>query len=578
MQRSGQDPSLPSPSSFFVFPQGSWTPNPNVLGLFQEPLLYRCSLTVRMASTYLNTKGIRASKVHLDLLFPKLDFSLSDQQVPMFIRLAKLALALHMGDLHKGRPDKVQPPDVEGDAQQSADGSNDPERAPADDDQDQDQEESSGGQSWAGWAWGYVPSILPVYWEEEVGGDGSADVLSERERVVRFGLYVDRLTWTFKWAETVRDGGAISSAASGRLKFTPFLTLRLQGSYVEGTLDGVERVSVQGGMSHVTLEPASPYCLCGWPEEVSLYFLQGCERTSFLRQSLYSVEPLEDQTPPLSVQDRRDWDLHVQSVTEATLLERTPALGFDFLYQLELPEENGSDYLSKIGSEGFLEYSDLPERALFRLAVGPAQLKASYGFCHRISALIQAVQRYNYYPDYGAGQQLLLARKGADASTSSPEEIPTRVYQVAVLRPLIFVSLWPPHPSGFDLARLVERRTIRPATGSLAANLKSRPAAPLPVLRIALTCADLRVVQPMYPARLSLMARTDESLLAHCHTDGRMKLTELTVELVAEDKRAGLLKPCNASVRMRSLLLPELWKEEPDKIRKFRSFRLAGPF
>lgn len=95
-----------------------------------------------MSSTYLNTKGIRASKVHLDWLFPRLDFSLSDQQVPMFIRLFKLAMALYLGDF---RPSGGQ-------GTESVDGSelgpNSGEIVPSEGD------DSSGNtQSWAGWAW-----------------------------------------------------------------------------------------------------------------------------------------------------------------------------------------------------------------------------------------------------------------------------------------------------------------------------------------------------------------------------------------------------------------------------------------
>ncbi len=184
--------------------------------LFQEPLLYRCSLSVRMSSTYLNTKGVRASKLHLDFLFPKLDFSLSDQQVPMFIRLFKLALALYLGDF-KPRYNGTETEYADGASEAAPGNPNDP----GDDEGDN---APSNTQSWAGWAWGYVPAILPLYWEEEAS-DG-VDVPSERERQVHLGIHVERLSWTFKWAEVIRDG---SISGSSRLRFTPFLTLRMQG-------------------------------------------------------------------------------------------------------------------------------------------------------------------------------------------------------------------------------------------------------------------------------------------------------------------------------------------------------------
>ena len=267
-----------------------------------------------MCSTYPNSKGTaHASKVYLDFLFPKLDFSLSDQQIPMFIRLLNLALALYGGDF-KNRPDGGPPREESVDGDGPNTGVAD---APNDDDKDDNNQ-----QSWAGWAWGYVPAILPVYWEEE--NAESMDIPSERERVVRFAVFIERVNWTFKWAEVVRGDG------QSRLRFQPFLTARMQGCFLEVLLAGVEWVDVQGGISHLTLEPAQS-CLCGVAEEVTLYFLQGCERSAFLNRSLYDPdcdENLNQQSRPNPV---CHWEHHIQSVTEATLLERTPALAFDYL-------------------------------------------------------------------------------------------------------------------------------------------------------------------------------------------------------------------------------------------------------
>lgn len=48
------------------------------------------------------------------------------------------------------------------------------------------------------------------------------------------------------------------------------------------------------------------------------------------------------------------WDFHLFTVTETTLLERTPAFALDYVYKLEIPEDMTSDRLSEIGSD--LEY------------------------------------------------------------------------------------------------------------------------------------------------------------------------------------------------------------------------------
>ena len=146
-------------------------------------------------------------------------------------------------------------------------------------------------------------------------------------------------------------------------------------------LGGIQWVNVQGGISHVTLEPTS-HCLCGLSEDVTLYFLQGCERDTFIRQSLYdpasqnlAEAEVDPQSPAEAAESQPDaqlspddgvkkasgeqhvfhWDQHVKNVTESTLLERTPACGFDYLYHLDVPEDNVSELLSQV--KGILIYS-----------------------------------------------------------------------------------------------------------------------------------------------------------------------------------------------------------------------------
>ena len=166
----------------------------------------------------------------MDLLFPKLDFSLSDQQIPMFLRICKLALALHLGEFKATRS---QPADASGS------GSGDPHgHLPADGStleelEPEEQPEADSNQSWAGWAWGYVPAILPVYWEDEMS-ESPADMPQDRDRVVRFGVFIERVTWTFKWTQMVRDQ---SVSGPVRMRFQPFLTVRMQGCFLQVNQD-----------------------------------------------------------------------------------------------------------------------------------------------------------------------------------------------------------------------------------------------------------------------------------------------------------------------------------------------------
>ena len=91
--------------------------------------------------------------------------------------------------------------------------------------------------------------------------------------------------------------------------------------------------------------------------------------------------------------------------------------------------------LEQIGSE--LEYSNLAERALLRLAVGPLQLKVSYGLCHRLSAVVHSIRQYNY-PEYTSSSSSAqrpppshgLSQTAVDELVSMANNLPTRIYQV----------------------------------------------------------------------------------------------------------------------------------------------------
>ncbi len=67
--------------------------------VYQEPLLYRCSLDVHSAWCYDSMHSKTASVSRFEVRCPKLDFSLTDTQLPMFVRLANLMLALYYGRL-----------------------------------------------------------------------------------------------------------------------------------------------------------------------------------------------------------------------------------------------------------------------------------------------------------------------------------------------------------------------------------------------------------------------------------------------------------------------------------------------
>lgn len=80
-----------------------------------------------------------------------------------------------------------------------------------------------------------------------------------------------------------------------------------------------------------------------------MYFVQGSPTTSHKTDSLFDVEAAENKGQKRAY--NFSWDFHLASLTEAVLLERTPALALDYLYQLDVPDDMSSERLSELGSD-----------------------------------------------------------------------------------------------------------------------------------------------------------------------------------------------------------------------------------
>lgn len=136
----------------------------------------------------------------------------------------------------------------------------------------------------------------------------------------------------------------------------------------------------------------------------------------------------------------KSWDVHMDTETENALLEKTPAVGLDYLYTVEFPSDATIEDREKLAAN--LEYSNLPERALCRLVVGPAKLKVDPNLVSRLQILGKMVKELNLEMSRSSGE---------DSSTNTiklelptKEEInclennsPHRVYQVTILHPVL---------------------------------------------------------------------------------------------------------------------------------------------
>lgn len=67
--------------------------------VYQEPMLYRCSMTMHLLRQYHSATVNRNSLTRIDIYCNNMEFSMTEQQVPMLLRLLKLLYALQQKQL-----------------------------------------------------------------------------------------------------------------------------------------------------------------------------------------------------------------------------------------------------------------------------------------------------------------------------------------------------------------------------------------------------------------------------------------------------------------------------------------------
>ncbi|XP_045567100.1 vacuolar protein sorting-associated protein 13B [Salmo salar] len=72
---------------------------------YQDPLLYKCSFRTRLHFTYQNINSKIPAVIKIQTMVESLKLSITDQQLPMFIRIMELVLSLYYGEIGGGGKD-----------------------------------------------------------------------------------------------------------------------------------------------------------------------------------------------------------------------------------------------------------------------------------------------------------------------------------------------------------------------------------------------------------------------------------------------------------------------------------------
>ena len=210
------------------------------IDLYQDPVLYKCNLTSRIVTRYRSVNSTKPFERNIDIACDSFDFSLTDLQIPMVLRLLKLVIGLFYGtlDLPGCSYKKHTGPSVlEKQRNASCKNLNVLSESKADLHND----------SWSSWAW----SMIGTNTEEQV------ERVAE-DTVTSLGIFINQVTLTLK--KTTHLPNMLSGQ---RFEFTPIIGVELGSCNVKFTSIGDLVINVSVGFTSFTGYLFGKNCMCG---------------------------------------------------------------------------------------------------------------------------------------------------------------------------------------------------------------------------------------------------------------------------------------------------------------------------
>lgn len=363
----------------------------------QEPILYRCSLQIRMLRKYNVSSLHKSSLTRIDVFTENIELNISAQQYPMFIRLLVLAMTLKEGTSNVRQTDSVT----------------------------EDEYDEENGESMLLWAWNMLPSIFPVESEDEEE--------DQKGHYLHAGLYVTNFSVTIKSQEFTTDNIVHSTK---KIKYHPILRISVSGIYADVVTLGNRWFSMKGGISFIGMYPLG-MCTCGKKHNISTILTSADVPFG---HKLFLNDSLQDLNCPENKGENRNYDFswdsyYVQSL-EDTSMAKTPALSFDVVHYVDIPDDMSRS--SILGSD--LEYSNLSESFCVRCIVGPFNFKYCSSLIHIMEALKEYLDSYDYVP-YGEDKCPITLNQLSPPSTEDYDalmsDIPVKVFQLKIIHPTI---------------------------------------------------------------------------------------------------------------------------------------------
>ncbi|XP_017747662.1 PREDICTED: vacuolar protein sorting-associated protein 13B-like [Rhinopithecus bieti] len=555
---------------------------------YQDPLLYKCSFRTRLHFTYDNLNSKMPSVIKIHTLVESLKLSITDQQLPMFIRIMQLGIALYYGEIGSFKEGDIEDPtchnkDMLGNITGSEDETRIDMQYPTQykGQELHSQQDEEQPQGWVSWAWSFVPAIVSYDGGEEdfVGNDPASTTHQQKAQalkdpIVSIGFYCTKATVTFKLTEMQAESSYYSPQ---KVKSKEVLCWEQEGTTVEALMMGEPFFDCQIGFVG-----CRAMCLKGImgvkdfeenmnrSETEACFFI--CGENLSTKGFTYLTNSLFDYRSPENNGTRAEFILdsthHKETYTEIAGMQRFGAFYMDYLYTMENTSGKGSTNQQDFSSGKSEDLGTVQEKSTKSLVIGPLNFRLDSSAVHRILKMIVCALEHEYEPY----SRLKSDIKDENETILNPEEvafleeyIPTRHTSVTLLKCTCTISM-----AEFNLLDHLLPVIMGEKNSSNFMNTTNfQSLRPLPSIRILVDKINVEHSVPMYAEQLvhvvSSLTQPSDNLLHYCYVHCYLKIFGFQAGLTSLDCSGSYCLPVpiipsfSTALYGKLLKLPTYW-------------------
>ncbi|MXQ97969.1 hypothetical protein E5288_WYG010501 [Bos mutus] len=555
---------------------------------YQDPLLYKCSFRTRLHFTYDNLNSKMPSVIKIHTLVESLKLSITDQQLPMFIRIMQLGIALYYGEIGNFKDGETEDStchnkDMLGNVTGAEDETRIDMQYPAQYKGQElySQQEDDQPQGWVSWAWSFVPAIVNYDDAEEnyLGNDPTSTTHQQKTQtlkdpIVSIGFYCTKATVTFKLTEMQAESSYYSPQ---KVKSKEVLCWEQEGTTVEALMMGEPFFDCQIGFVG-----CRAICLKGimgvkdFEENINrreteaCFFL--CGENLSIKGLTYLTNSLFDYRSPENNGTRAEFILdaatHKETYTEIAGMQRFGAFYMDYLYTMENTTGKGSANQQDFSSGKSEDLGTVQEKSTKSLVIGPLDFRLDSSAVHRILKMVVCALEHEYEPysrlkpDIKDERETML---NPEEVASLEEYIPTRHTSVTLLKCTFTIFM-----AEFNLLDHLLPVIMGEKNSSNFMNTTNfQSLRPLPSVQILVDKINLEHSVPMYAEQLvhvvSSLTQPSDNLLHYCYAHCYLKIFGFQAGLTSLDCRGSYCLPVpivpsfSTALYGKLLKLPTCW-------------------